>query len=253
MGSAARYARAREAVLRICRGDADARTLRLEVLAAFRQAVGFDAYGLADHRPGDVGGVRAAGRRALPAAAARADPAEVPDRRQPVDGPALRTASLAGATAATWRGACSGGSCLRGTGSGFRLVGIPGPVRLLGFPGPVARRSTAVRGRGPGVPRGPCGTGHRGAPARPAPHLRPRQRRRARDGGRPGVGARPGLRPEPRETELVRHLAAGGDTREVAGQMFVSENTVQDHLKSVFAKTGLPQAGGTLLARALGT
>jgi len=44
MGSAARYARVRDAVLRICRGDADARTLRLEVLAALRQAVGFDAY-----------------------------------------------------------------------------------------------------------------------------------------------------------------------------------------------------------------
>jgi len=56
----------------------------------------------------------------------------------------------------------------------------------------------------------------------------------------------------PRETELVRHLAAGGDTREVAGQMFVSENTVQDHLKSVFAKTGC-RSRRTLLARALGT
>ena len=44
MGSAARYARAREAVLRICRGQADARMLRLEVLAALGRAVGFDAY-----------------------------------------------------------------------------------------------------------------------------------------------------------------------------------------------------------------
>src|SRR6267154_877655 len=43
MGSAA-YARPREAILRICRGEADARALRLEVLDAIRRAVGFDAY-----------------------------------------------------------------------------------------------------------------------------------------------------------------------------------------------------------------
>ena len=44
MGSAAAYARARESVLRICRGEADARTLRLEALDAIRRAVSFDAY-----------------------------------------------------------------------------------------------------------------------------------------------------------------------------------------------------------------
>ena len=43
MGSAA-YARAREAIMRICRGEADVRTLRLEALDAIRRAVGFDAY-----------------------------------------------------------------------------------------------------------------------------------------------------------------------------------------------------------------
>jgi hypothetical protein len=43
MGSAA-HARVREAITRICRGEADARTLRLEVLDAIRRAVGFDAY-----------------------------------------------------------------------------------------------------------------------------------------------------------------------------------------------------------------
>src|SRR6266568_8886183 len=43
MGSAA-HARAREAITRICRGEADARTLRLEALDAIRRAVGFDAY-----------------------------------------------------------------------------------------------------------------------------------------------------------------------------------------------------------------
>src|SRR5690348_18439701 len=44
MGSAAAYARARETIARICRGEADARTLRLEVLDPIRRAVGFDAY-----------------------------------------------------------------------------------------------------------------------------------------------------------------------------------------------------------------
>ena len=41
----------------------------------------------------------------------------------------------------------------------------------------------------------------------------------------------------PRESELVATLAGGGDTRELARTLHVSENTVQDHLKSVFAKT----------------
>ena len=54
-----------------------------------------------------------------------------------------------------------------------------------------------------------------------------------------------------RETELLHHLVGGSDTREIAGWMFVSEHTVQDHLKSVFAKTG---AGNrrVLVARATG-
>lgn len=41
-----------------------------------------------------------------------------------------------------------------------------------------------------------------------------------------------------RETELLDHLVDGADTRTVASRMFVSEHTVQDHLKSVFTKTG---------------
>ena len=54
-----------------------------------------------------------------------------------------------------------------------------------------------------------------------------------------------------REAELLSHLVAGADTREVARQMFVSGNTVQDHLKSVFAKTAT-RSRRALLARALG-
>ena len=54
-----------------------------------------------------------------------------------------------------------------------------------------------------------------------------------------------------RETELVRHLAGGADTRRIARQMFLSERTVQDHLKSIFSKTGARNRPG-LLTRALG-
>ncbi|MBW3557707.1 MAG: helix-turn-helix transcriptional regulator [Actinobacteria bacterium] len=54
-----------------------------------------------------------------------------------------------------------------------------------------------------------------------------------------------------REAELLGHLAAGADTREVARRMFLSEHTVQDHLKGIFAKSGAPNRR-TLLARATG-
>jgi DNA-binding CsgD family transcriptional regulator len=56
----------------------------------------------------------------------------------------------------------------------------------------------------------------------------------------------------PRESELLRYAASGNDTRELAGRMFVSEHTVQDHLKSIFAKTSAHNRP-TLLSRALGT
>jgi len=54
-----------------------------------------------------------------------------------------------------------------------------------------------------------------------------------------------------REGELLSRLTAGADTRGVAAAMFVSEHTVQDHLKSIFAKTGA-QSRRSLLARATG-
>jgi DNA-binding NarL/FixJ family response regulator len=40
----------------------------------------------------------------------------------------------------------------------------------------------------------------------------------------------------PRETAIMRELAAGLGTREVARTLHVSDWTVQDHLKSVFTK-----------------
>jgi DNA-binding CsgD family transcriptional regulator len=54
-----------------------------------------------------------------------------------------------------------------------------------------------------------------------------------------------------REAELVALLSTGADTKELARRMFVSEHTVQDHLKSVFAKTGVTNRRA-LVARAVG-
>lgn len=55
-----------------------------------------------------------------------------------------------------------------------------------------------------------------------------------------------------REAELLAGLGTGKSTREIAGQMVVSEHTVQDHLKSIFAKTAA-SSRRTVLSRALGT
>lgn len=52
------------------------------------------------------------------------------------------------------------------------------------------------------------------------------------------------------ETRVLECLADGDDTRTVAGRLFLSEFTVQDHLKSVFTKTDVRNRR-TLLARAL--
>ena len=54
-----------------------------------------------------------------------------------------------------------------------------------------------------------------------------------------------------RETELMSLLATGSDTRDLASRMFLSANTIQDHLKSIFAKTN-SRNRRTLLSRALG-
>jgi DNA-binding CsgD family transcriptional regulator len=55
-----------------------------------------------------------------------------------------------------------------------------------------------------------------------------------------------------RESELVGHVVAGAATRDIARLMFLSEHTVQDHLKSIFAKTGT-RTRRALLATVLGT
>ena len=55
----------------------------------------------------------------------------------------------------------------------------------------------------------------------------------------------------PRETQLIDLLVNGDDTRTIAEALFLSENTVQDHFKSIFAKTGTRNRR-TLLARLTG-
>jgi DNA-binding NarL/FixJ family response regulator len=54
-----------------------------------------------------------------------------------------------------------------------------------------------------------------------------------------------------REAEIVAACASGTDTRGLAQELFVSENTIQDHFKSIFAKTNT-RTRGELLAIARG-
>jgi DNA-binding CsgD family transcriptional regulator len=56
----------------------------------------------------------------------------------------------------------------------------------------------------------------------------------------------------PRESEVLGLLIGGADTREVAQQMFLSGHTVQDHLKSIFAKSGT-RSRRALLSRVVGS
>ena len=51
---------------------------------------------------------------------------------------------------------------------------------------------------------------------------------------------------------MVVAVATGLDTRGVSRRLGITELTVQDHLKSVFARTGAASRAD-LLARALGT
>jgi len=46
----------------------------------------------------------------------------------------------------------------------------------------------------------------------------------------------------PRE-EVVRLVARGRSTREVSGALFISEHAVHNHMRSIFAKTGVHSRG----------
>jgi DNA-binding CsgD family transcriptional regulator len=54
-----------------------------------------------------------------------------------------------------------------------------------------------------------------------------------------------------RETEVVALLVIGLDSREIADQLFLSEHTVNDHVKAALAKTGA-RTRQVLLARVIG-
>jgi len=56
----------------------------------------------------------------------------------------------------------------------------------------------------------------------------------------------------PRERDVLVSLVGGSDTRQAAASLFVSEHTVQDHLKSIFGKTSL-RSRRELLSAAIGT
>src|SRR5690606_11514299 len=55
----------------------------------------------------------------------------------------------------------------------------------------------------------------------------------------------------PRERQVLALLADGADTRELARILSISHFTVQDHLRSIFTKTGAPTRQ-VLAARATG-
>jgi DNA-binding CsgD family transcriptional regulator len=55
----------------------------------------------------------------------------------------------------------------------------------------------------------------------------------------------------PREAELLKVLADGADTAQAAARLYLSQHTVQDHLKSIFDKTAA-RSRRELLARVLG-
>jgi DNA-binding CsgD family transcriptional regulator len=51
-----------------------------------------------------------------------------------------------------------------------------------------------------------------------------------------------------RERDICHEVMAGHSTSDIAGRLFISSNTVQDHLKSVFGKVGV-RSRGELVAR----
>jgi DNA-binding CsgD family transcriptional regulator len=59
---------------------------------------------------------------------------------------------------------------------------------------------------------------------------------------RPALPAAPGVDPErlaslsPRETEVLRHLLEGYRVNTIARRLFISQHTVRNHLKKIFAK-----------------
>src|SRR5215472_7858148 len=190
MGSAAAYARASDRIALLCRGDADARTLRLEALAAIRRAVGFDAYAwLITDPETSVGSAPLADVPCLPQLpqAIRLKYLTAVNRWTRLPCGAVSLSAATGGRAVPEPDVAGAAMPVPGQRPG--LVGVPGPLWLLGIPGPVAHsRITAIPGPGYRVPRPHRRAAHRGTAAQPGQDLCPRHRRRA-DARRPGRAA----------------------------------------------------------------
>ena len=352
MGSAAAYVRARETVLRICRGEADARTLRLEALDAIRRAVSFDAYAwLLTDPETSVGSSPLADVPCLPQLPQLIRLKYLTAINRWTGLPSA-VASLHGATGGNlsrslmWREllgryevtdiassvyrdrfGCWGFLDLWRSGTpafteadieflghiagpitaalrhGLARTFVPatggdqmpaGPVVLLLSPALEVRAQTPQTQRylrvlvPPDADQAPVPAGAYNVAAQllaaeagvddnpPVARVHLASGRwltlraarmdttSAAEGRDVAVSIEPSTVSDrvsvfaracgltPRETELLRHLAGGAGTREVARQMFVSENTVQDHLKSIFDKS-TARSRRALLARALGT
>jgi hypothetical protein len=162
-----------------------------------------------------------------PVAAARSESPDAGDRRVPEDPGPARGRPLPRAL----RGLQRGRPAPRRGGRG-------GPPPTVGAGPLLQRRLADAAGRSHGRRR---------------PGRRRRHRRHLR-GDLTGGAVEPvraGLRAQRPGGELLGHLVVGSDTRRIAQEMFVSEHTVQDHLKSIFAKTGTRNRR-TLLTRAVG-
>jgi DNA-binding CsgD family transcriptional regulator len=55
----------------------------------------------------------------------------------------------------------------------------------------------------------------------------------------------------PRERQVLQRVVAGTPSSAIATGLRISANTVQDHLKSIFAKVGV-RSRGQLVARVIG-
>jgi DNA-binding NarL/FixJ family response regulator len=50
-----------------------------------------------------------------------------------------------------------------------------------------------------------------------------------------------------REIDIVRAIAQGLSTKEIAGQLYISENTVETHRQNIFEKLGVRNMAGLIV------
>ena len=65
-------------------------------------------------------------------------------------------------------------------------------------------------------------------------------------GGAPGreIGSKPGLELTPREREILKLIAEGMTTKEIAARLFISIPTVETHRANLMVKTGARNVAG---------